>query len=196
MKRDIDTGLLARQDPAGDSGAPPQWSEAQVAQCPAPAQSPQYRLDDGRLAQQAASCLLVPAAGDTVVLLRTGSGLYITHVLVRAAPVDGVDRAQLSVPGAQTLAIVQPRLEVACTGSVALRTLGDMELTSAGAVSVNARHFFAAVAETMVQNAQHLVTHAQHCVLQVAALLRVHGRQTLITADQDMKLDAERISLG
>ena len=193
MKRDIDTGLLARHDDTGDSGSPPQWSEAQVVQCLAPAQ---YRLDDRRLAQQAASCLLVPAAGDTVVLLGTASGLYITHVLVRAAAVNDVDRAQLSVPGAQTLAIVQPQLEVACTGAIALRTLGDVEITSGGAVAVNARHFFAAVAETMVQNAQHLVTHAKHCVLQVAAMLRVHGRQTLITAEQDMKLDAERISLG
>lgn len=191
MKRDIDTGQLIRHDDT--EHGPLHWSEALVTQCLADAM---YRLSDGRMALQAASCLLVPEQGDTVVLLYTSSGLYVTNVLVRSALPDGCGRAQLSVRGASTLAIVQPQLEVTCTGPIALRTLGDIDLTAAGTVAVNARHFFASVAETLVQNAQHLVTHAHCCVLQVASLLRVHGRQTLITAEQDMKLDAERISLG
>ena len=166
------------------------WAESQVCQCLAPGH---YRLSDGRLALQAASCLLTPEPGDGVLLLQAPSGLYITQVLLRSAPA----RAQLSVPGAELLAIVQSGVELNCTRQICLRSLGDVELTSAnGAVSLNARHILASAAETMVHNAQHLVSHAQHCVMQIAQLLRVHGRQTLITAEQDMKLDAERISLG
>lgn len=166
------------------------WAESQVSQCLAPGH---YRLSDGRLAQQAASCLLTPEPGDGVLLVQAPSGRYITQVLWR----NQSARAQLSVPGAQVLAIAQGSVELNGTQQIALRSLGDVELTSAhGAVSLNARHILSSAAETMVHNAQHLVTHVQHFVLQVTQLLRVHGRQALITAEQDMKLDAERISLG
>jgi len=47
-----------------------------------------------------------------------------------------------------------------------------------------------------VHSARHLVTQVEHCLLQASALLRLHGTQSLITAKGDMKLDAERISLG
>jgi hypothetical protein len=166
-----------------------QWDEAEVGQgldgC-------RFRLCDGRLAQQALSCVITPEPGDRVLLLQGANTAYITHVLQREA-----NRAQLRIPGVDMLSITQPGLEVNAASHIALRSLGDVELVSAqGSVSVSARHILACATETLVQNAQHLVTHVQHCVLQVAALLRVHGKQTLITAEQDMKLDAERISLG
>jgi hypothetical protein len=179
--------------PAAHAG----WGEAQVSLAMGQAQ---FRLYDGRLALQAMSCLLTPEPGDLVVVLHGVSGLFITHVLLRpqsSPDAVGVARAELSVPGAQVLAITQPGFELACSREIALRCLGDMELTSAGgAVTVNARHFLASVTETMVQTAQHLVTRVEHCVMQASAMLRLHGRQALLTAEDDMKLDAERISLG
>lgn len=163
------------------NAAAPQWQCAEVAQRLA---AGGFRLGDGRAAAQALSCLLVPEAGDRVLVLDTGEAAYITHVLARSS-----DSARLSAPGIALLEIVQPSLRLACEG--------DLTLTSAqGSVAITARNFLASVAETMVQNAQHLVTHAQHCVLQAAALLRVHGRQALLTAEQDLKIDAERVTLG
>jgi hypothetical protein len=180
--------------PAGVTSLTLSWEEARVAQALGPNQ---YRLDDGRLARQAVSCLLTPAAGDLVLLLQAPSGLYLSAVLLRPQCDHQPSRAELSVPGAQTLAIHQPGFELNCSQEIALRTLGELELSSAqGAVTVNARHFLATVGETMVQSAQHLVTRVEHCVLQASALLRLHGRQALLTAEDDMKLDAERISLG
>ncbi len=168
---------------------PVQWSEACISQCLA---GTSFRLSDGRLACQALSCVVTPEAGDQVVLLHSASGLYISHVLQR----QGL-RAQLAVPGMDTLAITQHSVAINAKSALALRSLGDIDVISAqGSVALSARHVLTSASETLVQNAQHLVSHAQHCVLQVAALLRVHGKQTLITAEQDMKLDAERISLG
>lgn len=175
----------------------PGWGEASIGQSLGNAQ---WRLADGRLALQAVSCLLTPSPGDTVAVLQSASGLFVTHVLLRpqpAANTPGAGRAELSVPGAKLMAITQPAFELACTHQIALRCLGDVELTSAGgAVSVNARDFLASVSETMVQSARHLVTRVEHGIMQASALLRLHGRQALVTAEEDIKLDAERISLG
>ncbi len=172
-----------------ERAAGPHWDEGHIAQCLAPGR---YRLADGRLALQALSCLITPQSQDHVMVVHTGAGLYVSHVLGR----EGT-QAQLCVPGVDLLSIAQPVVEVNAGSRLALRSGGNLDLASVdGSVSISARHFVASVTGTLVQNAQHLVTHAQHCVLQVAALLRMHGQQTLITAKEDMKLDAERISLG
>jgi Protein of unknown function (DUF3540) len=166
-----------------------QWGQADVSQC---LDDASFRLSDGRLARQALSCLITPEAGDQVVVLDCATGIFISHVLQR----QGL-RAQLAAPGMQTLAITQPSVAIHAKDALALRSLGDIELTSAqGSLAFSARHVLTSASETLVQNAQHLISHAQYCVLQIAALLRMHGKQTLITGDQDMKLDAERVSLG
>lgn len=165
------------------------WDGAHIAQCLAPGR---FRLSDGRLAAQALSCLITPMPDDLVLVVPTNAGLFVTHVLQREAA-----DAQLCAPGMDRLTIAQPNLEMHAANHLALRSGGDMDLASPqGSVRVTARNFVASVTDALVQNAQHLVTHAQHCVVQVAALLRMHGRQALITAQDDMKLDAERISLG
>jgi hypothetical protein len=177
--------LAVRAQPPADAA----WDEAHIAQCLAPGR---FRLADGRLAAQALSCLITPEPEDLVLVLPTGAGLFVTHVLQREAA-----HAQLCAPGMNLLTIAQPGVEVHATNHLALRSGGDLDLESPqGSVRIAARNFVASVTDALVQNAQHLVTHAQHCVLQVAALLRIHGRQTLLTAQDDMKLDAERISLG
>ena len=170
----------------------PHWAEAEVAHA---LEDGHFRLSDGRQARQAASCLLSPGAGDTVMLLDTASGLFVTAVLLRNAPSDRP--ARLTIPGAQTLAFEQERIELTAHHKLGLHCLADVELSSAtGSVSIHAQHLFATVAETIVHSARHLVTQVEHCLLQASALLRLHGAQSLITAKGDMKLDAERISLG
>jgi hypothetical protein len=169
----------------------PCWQHARIAVA---LQDDAFLLDDGTAARQALSCLVTPEPGDSVLLLRCAQGRFVTQVLHRAGDTA---RVQLRVPGAQVLCLSQPALEVNAASHIALRCLGEMELTSAqGAVAISARHILASATETLVHNARHMVSHAQHCVLQVAALLRIHGKQALLTAEEDMKLDAERISLG
>ncbi len=151
-----------------------------------------FRLEDDTLALQACSCLLTPRPGDTILVVVTESEAYISQVL-KTSSAD----ACLSVPGAEHLTLAQRSLALHGTDNVSVRSLGEVELTSADAgVTVSARNFIASASESMVQNAQNLISHAQHCVVQVSSLLRLHGKQTLVTSEQDMKLDAERISLG
>lgn len=168
-------------------------SEAQIAM---PLAEGCFQLTDGRCARQAASCLLQPAAGDGVLLLEGRSGLYVLAVLVRKSAAEPAV-ACLGVPGAASLCITQTRLELRADAAIALRCHGEVELTSAqAAISLQGQHLLASVGDSVVLSARHLVAHTEHCSVQASALLRLHGGQALITARGDMKLDAERISLG
>ena len=151
-----------------------------------------YRLRNGQVALQAVSCVVVPQANDEVLLLTLDTQSYITHILCRQTT-----DAQLQLPGIERLDIVQGRLGLNATQHLGLCSGGDVELNALqGSVWLQARNVFTTVSDSVVTQAQQLVSHAQNAVMQIAALLRLHGRQNLITAEQDMKLDAERISLG
>lgn len=151
-----------------------------------------YLLRDGQTARQALSCVIAPLPQDEVLLLVLDTQCYVTHILCRQSP-----HAQLHLPGIERLDIVQPTLGLNATQHLGLCSQGDVELTAVqGSVWMQARNVFTTASDSVVTQAQQLVSHAQNAVMQIAALLRLHGRQNLITAEQDMKLDAERISLG
>jgi hypothetical protein len=153
-----------------------------------------YLLNDGRVARQALSCLLQPEVGDHVLAAACQDDTpYILHILQR----NHLKAAHLSVPGAEQLCIDQQQIALQAGQSIALRAAGDVEVSAAtGVLSLNARNLFATVSESLVQNVRHFVGQAEHYLLDVKQLLRLHGQQALVTADQDIKVDAERISLG
>jgi hypothetical protein len=169
----------------------PAWLEASIA---VELDDARYLLDDGRLALQAASCLIRPAAGDRVLVAACRDGdNYIVHLLLR---VRG-GAACLSVPGASRLAIQQDAIELAAVERIALRSLADVDVTAAGGVlSLNARNLFTTVTESLVQNVLHHVANVGHYLLEAKQMLRLHGRHATITADEDVKVDGERISMG
>jgi|SRR3990167_3083668 len=153
-----------------------------------------YLLNDGRAAQQALSCLIRPEVGDHVLAAACGNNTpYILHILYR----NNLQHAQLSVPGAQRLCINQPQLVLSANDSISLNALADIEISAAtGVLSLNARNLFTSVSESLVQNVRHFVGQAEHYLLEVKQLLGLHGQQVLVTAEKDVKVDAERISMG
>lgn len=169
----------------------PAWTEARIAvtlddNC--------YLLDDGRLARQAASCMLTPEAGDRILSVGCSDGdSYIVHVLDRGQ----ADAAELSVPGTQDLTIRQQRVTISATEGIALHALRDIEVNAAtGSMSFNARNLFVTVQESLVENMRHYIGKAEQYLLDARQLLKLHGKQALVTAEQDVKVDGERISMG
>ncbi|WP_338847060.1 DUF3540 domain-containing protein [Massilia sp. W12] len=179
-----------------DKQAPPaplplQLSEARIAVV---LQGQGFMLDDGRVARQALSCLVTPEVGDHVL---TAAGHdnppYILHVLARQNP----QHVALSVPGAGKVSLQQDTIELQAQQAIALQALRDIEISAAtGVLQLNACNLFSTVHESVVQHMRHYVGRAQHFLLEAEQLLRLHGEQTLITAEQDIKVDSERISLG
>lgn len=152
-----------------------------------------WRLEDGRAARQATSCVVTPEPGDRVLLVSMADdSRYVLHVLSRQEHRG----ATLNVPGAERLSIRQANIDVA-SQTIAMRAVGEMELTAVqGPLSLNARNIFASAAESLVHTACAYVGQVEQFLLHARQLLRLHGEQTLVTARQDAKIDAERISLG
>ncbi|HZX30955.1 MAG TPA: DUF3540 domain-containing protein [Rhodocyclaceae bacterium] len=152
-----------------------------------------YLLDNGRLARRAPSCLLQPQAGDRVMALAVGDETHIVHILVRSREAT----AQLSVSGADTVALRQDEIQLDARRRLRLRSLGDTEVTAAtGTLSLQGRNLFAHAVDSLVQQSSHWIARMGHALIEASELLRAHGRQALVTADQDIKIDAERISMG
>ncbi|AJK50070.1 DUF3540 domain-containing protein [Burkholderia plantarii] len=153
-----------------------------------------YLLDDGRVAYQALSCLIRPEVGDHVLVATCpNDASYILHVLHRA----DAKQVQLSVPGAETLRVEQARIELAATESIALDSLADVEISAAtGTLNLAARNLFTTAQDSLVENVGQFVGRADRYLLEVSELLRLHGQQAIVTAEEDVKVDGERISMG
>jgi hypothetical protein len=153
-----------------------------------------WRLDDGRTARQAVSCLVAPQPGDRVLLAESSEGrLYVLHVLER----EERGSVMLTVPGAQRLSIRQGSVHVAADRELALCAGEEAQLTAVrGPLMLTGRHLFASAAESMVSTARSYVGQVEQFLLSARQLLRLHGEQAIVTARQDAKIDAERISLG
>lgn len=169
----------------------PLWSEAQVAvvldeHC--------CLLDDGRLARPAASCLLAPETGDIVLAVAGRSGeSYIVHLLKRSRE----DEAELHVPNAHRLTLRQSQIGLVASEDISLHALRDVEVTAAtGTLSLAARNLFSTVHDTVVQSMRHYVGKAEQYLLDARQLLKLHGKQAIVTAEHDVKVDGERISVG
>lgn len=171
-----------------DDDLPP-WSEADIAHA---LDDDRFRLGDGRQARQAASCLLRPEPGDWVLLMQGRRELYVMAVLERSAA-----SAHLAVPGADTVQLTAPALDLVAGQRLGLGCVGDVDITSAaGTVALQARHLLSHASETQVQTARHWVAQVEQALVQASALLHLQAEQGLVTAKADLKLDAERISLG
>lgn len=167
------------------------WSEAQVAEELADVT---YRLSDGKAALQAASCLLRPRAGDRVLCVSGASGdVYILAILAR--PADRV--GEIGVPQATELILAAPRVTMRATDTVRVESLRDVEITAvAGDVSLTARNLLTTVTDAIIQNMREYIGRAATWSLAVRSFLRMHSQQAFVIADEDIKVDAERISLG
>ncbi|THF63704.1 DUF3540 domain-containing protein [Pseudothauera nasutitermitis] len=150
-------------------------------------------LANGRQARRAASCLLELQTGDLVLASRgEGAACHVLHVLER-----GGAEAALSVPGCRSLALRQAKVSVHAVDSLALVSAGEARLmTLGGSLTLQAPNLFVTVAENLVQQTRHLLSRAGHCLLDVRHLFKLHAQDALLTAERDLKADAERISMG
>jgi hypothetical protein len=152
-----------------------------------------YRLDDGRLASVATSCLLKPLAGDRVLVSDCGDQMFILHVLSRVAG----QAADLGVAGAERLRLGHAQLDLHATESMALRSLKDMELQAVtGSLGLSARNLMVTAIDSLLEHVRHRISRAEEICMRARGLLKLHGQNGFITAERDVRIDGERINVG
>lgn len=166
-------------------------------------------LGNGMRALRAVSCLVEPQIGDRVLVSTSTDGpCHVLHILARnmcarsesahSEPAHSdYGSARLSVPGATGMSLCQARIAVHAAESLHMGSAGDASLSAAGGtLSLNGRNLFVTVTDSIVEQASHYVGKIGQYLLDVRALLRLHGNDALFTAAHDIKVDAERISMG
>lgn len=176
-------------------------------------------------AERAASCLVMPEVGDTVLLAVPPRGpLFVVAVLQRSHDgelVIGSDRdMSLRTPGSLTISAAE-RVEV--TANVVATTARRVETTSveaswsfetlevvAGMITANARHVKAVLStlDSVLERAsQHVkrsykiveeleLTRAKEVDMRVEKCLSMRSQNTLMDAEQIVKVQAEQVHLG
>ncbi len=161
-------------------------------------------------ARQAASCLLRPEAGDTVLCSISQLGVHVLHLLERAA----ADSVTLSAPGAQRLVLDQAAIDI--------RTQ-DLNATAARArAQVDRLHLFSRlvsvvvggldlVADRLKRVAGHETSsvtdsvrtvrnsdtlRAGHILHEASEVMSMRSHITVIEARSDVRVNGERISMG
>jgi len=169
-------------------------------------------------ATRAASCLLAPEPGDTVLLCTAGPDTFVLSVLVRAQPsalaITPADCAELVV-GAEVVRLAAGRELQAAAPSVSVHTrtvslvadvatlLGRL-MTVAGKrlrTTVEALETAAAAQSSKVGTRVSIVDgadvqEAADVSQRVTGTLTTHAGVVVLTAATDIRLDAQRVSVG
>ena len=179
----------------------------------------------GFTARRAASCLLQPATGDTVLVAEAGGSLWVLAVLAR-----GDSPAVLSLPADSTLKVSQGGLRLAVQDELTLAAgrqlsavapevsvdaarvgfaVGVLQL-AAGLVdaTVDQVKTVAALLDTIAERVRlkagsthrqvQDMEHVQAGQLNVAvkSVLNLRGKHAVMSAENEVRLDGERIHLG
>lgn len=170
---------------------PPLWYEATVSMT---LSQGSYVLDNGFTAQQAVSCLVCPQEGDKVLWMASKDGRrYITHLLSRPQSAPAV----LAIPGSSGIKLATSHLALHASQQLTISSMGDAELSApTGNLKLAARNLTITVLDSLLQLAKHIVGRCDNWLTEAKGLSRLHGQDTQVTADKDVRVDGERISMG
>lgn len=179
------------------SGQPGEQAGLYVGTITAIASNGDYVINHTLHCKRAISCLIKPESGDTVLTCVQGNRYYsILHILSREfSKTPGV--LHLTPPDADKLVIQSKAISILGEKNVDITSLGSMQLSVClGTLSIISKNLFKTVTDNLIENVRHHISTIEQYALTVTQLLRMHGRQQIITAEHDIKIDAERINMG
>ena len=157
-----------------------------------------YILQDGQRAMKSASCIVEPEKGDKVLAfssLEEGYAIaYIIQVLEFASGRENVD---LKLHECKEVEWHQESLAIVASKKLSLLSLHSLELMSLkNAIEIKARQLITCITNSIVETARERITTAEFIQMKSSNLTQIQSKQAIITADDDIKIDGERINLG
>jgi len=142
-----------------------------------------WQIDHDYWARPATSLLLTPDIGDQVTFIEASGQYYISQILHRPDSKQPLNfHADRDINWQAT--------------NFHLTAQENVELVSLNKVSMTCKHGVLSMTDTLVAQAEHFVQKAAHLNISAKTLLRLHGKHQLITADEDVRIDGERINMG
>jgi hypothetical protein len=148
------------------------------------AESYQLQLGGKQLSAIVAEGLLVsPNVGDLVLCVEVDNGMIISQVLKRAEKTS-----PLVMCSSRPIEWVAPVLR--------FKALKEMEFLSVNKLTLSAADVVLGATRTLVQQASNMIQQVKNYSLTAKDLLRLNGRQQIIIAEDDIRMDAKRINMG
>lgn len=164
-----------------------QWFDT-ITGCDADA----WLLGSGKSAEVAISCLLTPAIGDRVMCVGSTTEIFITAIVQRPST-KPLTLGKISQP----LHFHASELTMTASNYLSLGCGGDCDINAPrGAVSINCRDLITQVAASWIQSATHCIARFGDWTSTVKQLIRTHSQRQLITAEKEIKVDADVIHMG
>lgn len=145
-----------------------------------------YQLDyisTVKTGRPAEGLLVMPESGDTVLCIDVNNEILVSQVLLRAEP-------------SQTLSIHSTRPIEWVAPVMRFKALKEMELLSANTLTLSACDVVLGATRSLVQQAKNFMQSAKTFSLTTKGLMRFNGKQQLIVAEEDLRMDAKRINMG
>ena len=139
-------------------------------------------LIDGHISAEVADGLLVaPHTGDLVAYLINENDAFLLQILRQT-----VDSTQIHCH--KPLSIHAPKVNISANQKLDMVGLEGFSLVGKqGVISV---------AGSLVTCAEHLVQQVNQFMLNAKGMLRLSGRQQVMTAEEDIRIDGKRINMG
>jgi hypothetical protein len=134
-------------------------------------------------ARCAVNLLVNPYVGDKVCFVEMDNEYYITQLLSRDISSD-----TLTLQSDKKVHWLAPEFK--------LTAFENLELVSLNKIAVTSKNYVMSAANTMIQQAENLIQHVGQFSLTAKGLLRLNGKQQIITAEKDVRIDGERINMG
>ena len=120
-----------------------------------------------------------------------------THILNIIQRQDSQTDARLSVNHRQSLEIEASHLALVAGKKLQLVSGEDMELNAGlGKLMITTRNLIQLVQESLIQRCRNWIKRTETGDIQASEMLKTHGRHQIMTADHDIRVDAQRINMG
>ncbi|BFM48672.1 DUF3540 domain-containing protein [Marinomonas sp. THO17] len=140
-------------------------------------------IDDVFVAKGAVSLLVQPCLGDKVGFVGIAEEYYISHIFSRSSEAE-----ELTIASDKKMHWLAPELKFTGTENIELLSLNKIGMIS--------KDYVVSVSNTLLQQAQSLLQHVGHYSVNAKGLLNIRGKQQIISAEKDVRIDAERINMG
>lgn len=145
-------------------------------------------------AQKALSCLLTPQIGDLVLYWQENPQTVWIISVLRA---ESKQTRELALPDNEAMTINTKTLTVNAADAIRFNAIKEININVAlGKLNECARSVCQMVQGSLVQLTKHFISKSEYLDFHAEKLLKSHGTQQLITAEKDIRMDADRINMG
>ena len=149
-------------------------------------------IDDMLIAKSANSFAIELNVDDTVSYIESSHGAFIVDLLI-AAPRDEL---VLHYKVGNKLTVASESIELVAGKSVAVRSLNEITLETLNSVNIHCKNWLQSASDSVINVTSTWIQKCRQSSVEASELLRTDAGSQVITANEDLRLDAKRINMG